>query len=293
MRQILLCGLVLLTLAACRRHAFSDEQALGFAPTTQPSPGGTVAASALTGELPPSDQVALAHHLCRTAGTREQRTLGLKYAHAAYKALPEVNPAAIDKAVAPADRPVALAMARCAFYAADWETDEAKIEHIAGLALDAAEKAGAGKDGAAEANYYYGLSLGMRLRLGGIGAVLKLPSVESHLKLAAQSPDQDFGGPARVLGMLYLKAPAWPQGIGDLESSLEFLRRVAEAHPAHPQNHLFYAEALVEDGQYERAQSQLALVRAWADRVVWGDYADRWLADAAELEKTVAAHLKK
>ena len=51
-------------------------------------------------------------------------------------------------------------------------------------------------------------------------------------------------GPLRIL-TLYLKAPAWPKGVGDHDKALELLEKAAKTHSGHPLNHLFYARSAV------------------------------------------------
>ena len=81
-------------------------------------------------------------------------------------------------------------------------------------------------------------------------AMENLERLEIEMKRAlALNPGIDDGGPLRLLGALYLKAPAWPNGIGDLDKALELLEKAVKDYPAHPINHLFYAQALWAEGE--------------------------------------------
>ena len=62
----------------------------------------------------------------------------------------------------------------------------------------------------------------------------------------ALTPDVSSAGPYRVLGMVYLKAPPWPRGIGDGDKALELLQEAVRRSPEYPLNRIFYARALWE-----------------------------------------------
>ena len=64
----------------------------------------------------------------------------------------------------------------------------------------------------------------------------------------ALSSDIDSGGPLRLLGTPYLKARAWPNGIGNRDKAPELQEKAAKEHPGHPLNHLFYSQALWDEG---------------------------------------------
>jgi len=84
------------------------------------------------------------------------------------------------------------------------------------------------------------------------------------MRVACAKPELECGGPQRVLGMLYLRAPAWPQGIGDPETALELLAEAARKYPQHPLNRQFYAEALLTLQQPEQAAVELREARRLA-----------------------------
>lgn len=84
----------------------------------------------------------------------------------------------------------------------------------------------------------------------------------------AQDPNIEHAGPERLLGALYLYAPAWPTSVGDLDQALEFLARAAARDPSWPENHLLHAEALLEDGREDEAWAALARAQASLDHRV-------------------------
>jgi hypothetical protein len=116
----------------------------------------------------------------------------------------------------------------------------------------------------AEIDYLELLLLGLKLERASVfEAAGTLPRFQKLAEsLAATLPELDQGGPLRVLGMLHLRAPQWPAGPGDLDRALELLGAAASNYPAHPDNHLFLAEALLEDDDPEGAASALAAAQA-------------------------------
>jgi hypothetical protein len=256
-----LTSLACLVLAAC-----------GHKPIAVPV---SAAALTTTDGLPNAENrlelVDHANRLCVTIASREQRNLG-------YRA------AARASALAPDDAALALLTARCAFLTADFETDEAVVVPLTDQGLAAVAKADpTGKEPLAA--YYHALLLGMAVRLKGLDALGRLPEVLDALKVAKEKPEVDLGGPLRVLGMLYLNAPAWPAGPGDLEASLDLLKDAVTRYPSHPLNHLYFAEALHENDQRDAARSELTLAKSLARADLWGDAnCSRWLEEIAKLE---------
>lgn len=161
----------------------------------------------------------------------------------------------------PAPQRSALGSRLC-LYLAERNLDPNAREKLAAEGVRFAEAALAlGADGDGRAHYYLATNLGLAVRDHLTLAMENLPRLESELQRAvALNPDTDGGGPLRVLGVLYLKAPPWPAGIGDSDKALGLLKRAVESHPEHPLNHLFYAQALwaaEEDAAIGQAKSQV------------------------------------
>lgn len=140
-------------------------------------------------------------------------------------------------------------------------TDAPRKEALANEGVRLAEQAlaqGGAGDGAV--HYYLAANLGLAVHDHVLQAADNLARLEQSLNKAVRlSPAVDGGGPLRLLGMLYLKAPPWPRGIGDGDKALDLLKQAVEQYPEHPLNHLFYAQALWEvDEQAKPAQAELA-----------------------------------
>jgi tetratricopeptide (TPR) repeat protein len=185
----------------------------------------------------------------------------------------------------PAVRRTALGSRLC-LHLAEREANQAKREKFAAEGVDFAETAlaqGGGGDGAV--HYYLAANLGLAVREHITLAMENLGRLESEMKQAlALSPDIDDGGPLRLLGALYLKAPPWPGGIGDLDKALELLEKAVKEHPGHPINHLFYAQALWEEddeANLSRVKAELALGEKLLAEGNWGYSKEPWQKEFA------------
>ena len=168
----------------------------------------------------------------------------------------------------PAVRRTALGSRLC-LHLAERETNQEKREKLAAEGVDFAEAALAqGGSGDGAVHYYLAANLGLAVREHPTLAMGNLGRLENEMKQAvALSPDIDDGGPLRLLGALYLKAPAWPSGIGDRDKALELLEKAVKEHPEHPLNHLFYAQALWDEGDEATLSPDKSRIRAGGEAV--------------------------
>lgn len=183
--------------------------------------------------------------------------------------------------------PSSVLASRLCLHLAERETDESTREKFAADGVyfaEAALKQGGRDDGAV--HYYLAANLGLLVREDITLAMSSLARLEDEMKQAvALSPDLDHGGPLRILGALYLKAPAWPNGIGDLDKALEFLEKAVRTHPSHPLNHLFYAQTLWhedEDANLAQVKSEFALGEKLLAEGNWGYSKAPWKKEFAE-----------
>jgi hypothetical protein len=180
-----------------------------------------------------------------------------------------------------------LLAARAAGELAAGDSDVNRIEKLASEGQWFAERALFHHQNDPTALYWMSVNLGQLMIRHPIKALRNLSKMESALKKAAKAvPDVDEGGPLRVLGMLYVKAPSWPQGIGDSDKGIDLLRKAVQIHPEHPLNHFFLARAMWDvDGDSvkdEVAASLSAASTALAARE-WGWASRRWERDLAAL----------
>ena len=137
--------------------------------------------------------------------------------------------------------------------------------------------------------YLLGAVMGMEIRRAFVHTqILNISSLIRVLERAIElDPGVDRGGPLRRLGAVYLRSPPWPRGPGDGEKALELLELAVEEYPEHPLNHFFYAEALLDDEEYEDAAAELAEARARIDPGALHWRAGRYLEMVDRLEERI------
>lgn len=226
----------------------------------------------LTNSEDPVEMARVARRYCGYPSPLEKQLAAFKLAQRAYLKDPK-------------NQEVDLILARCALFASGLINDEERKIEVVRKGYEAAA-AGGGKNNP-RVSYYYGACLGLLIEDKGVTAAGELGELEAALKKATEKAETDFGGPLRALGMLYLRAPSWPTGIGDLDQALELLERAAREFPLHPENHLFYAYALKEDGRTEEAVEELDRATSALVEGEWGDYAPIWKKDIAEFRKEI------
>ena len=246
---------VALLLAACASGPAAKPGPTTVAPAALVEPGGVPPPAATT--------------LCRRLASPAERASGLAEARR-------------ELLRAPGDRGAALALARCTHLAADVESDDARVLALTEEGMAALARAGLAPDDA-EAAFLHSLNLGLYVRARGMLAVGRLSELVASLKVAGAKPTQDDGGPLRVLGLLYVKAPGWPVGPGDLDAALDLLHRAVADYPDHPLNHLYLAYALVDGGERGPARAELVRARELCQAERFGDWAARWRQEADEL----------
>lgn len=173
---------------------------------------------------------------------------------------------------------------------AEREANQERREKLAAEGVGFAETAlaqGGDSDGAV--HYYLATNLGLAVREHITLAIESLGRLEHEMKRAlALSPGIDDGGPMRVLGMLYLKAPAWPNGIGDSDKALELLEKAAKEYPGHPLNHLFYAQALWDeddDAVLAQVKAEFSLGEKLLAEGNWGYSKEPWQKEFDEFQQ--------
>lgn len=88
-----------------------------------------------------------------------------------------------------------------------------------------------------------------------------VPVIEREAILAAElAPGVDHGGPDRMLGELYLRAPGFPMSVGNPGKALFHYRRSVDLAPGYLENRLGLAEALFRDEQNAEACDELTRV---------------------------------
>jgi hypothetical protein len=104
---------------------------------------------------------------------------------------------------------------------------------------------------------------GRLAQVAGLAAPGLVTEVERYARLSASlDPTLRYGAADRILGSLYVMAPASLLEHGDSETGLELLEGVVRRFPAYPTNHLRLAEAYVALNDPEPARPHLCFCRA-------------------------------
>jgi tetratricopeptide (TPR) repeat protein len=147
---------------------------------------------------------------------------------------------------------------RAAFDLADAVEDGKERKDIADEGIAACRQAIALNPDSAAAHYYLALNLGELARAKKVGALKHLQEMESELtKALASDPKFDYSGPDRSLGMLYLEAPAFPIGIGNMNKARTHLQAAVKRNPEYPENRICLAEAYARWDEPKNLQTEL------------------------------------
>lgn len=110
-----------------------------------------------------------------------------------------------------------------------------------------------------EANFWLAVNYGSFGTEKGIMKSLELVNPMKTCLERAMEVDESYfyGGPWRVLGRLYHKAPGWPFSIGNNKKAIECLENALEFGPKFYLNHLFLAEAYISNWDKDKAKEHL------------------------------------
>ncbi len=176
----------------------------------------------------------------------------------------------------------------CFLLADRTEADQPRRERFAAEGVRWAERALAhGGEERGDVYYYIAVNLGITVEKHPVAAVKSLGRIVANLEKAlALTPDIHHAGPYRVLGMVYLKAPPWPTGIGDGDQALELLAEAVRRSPAYPLNRIFYARTLWEV-EGEDAEREIAANLEEALRLMngekWRPVREQWMDDVTDI----------
>jgi len=110
-----------------------------------------------------------------------------------------------------------------------------------------------------EANFWLAVNSGS---YGQEKGIMQSLAMISPIKAAAEKAleldsDYFYGGPWRVLGRLYHKAPGFPFSIGNTKKAVEYLEKAVKAGPKFYLNRLFLAEAYISNREKAKAKEHL------------------------------------
>lgn len=147
----------------------------------------------------------------------------------------------------------------------------------------------------ARTQYAMIINIGLKLEHASIAQASTLigPLMKTLKRTIKLDETLDEGGPLRILGALYLKAPPWPTGPGDLDKALELLERAVTNHPEHPLNHLFMAEAMLEDESPEDALVEVDKARLLLDPEKYSWRVERWRRRVDKVERRIVEAMEE
>jgi len=133
------------------------------------------------------------------------------------------------------------------------------------------------------AHYYFAANLGLLLGAESLPSLGRVPEIARAAERSHElDPRLEHGAAAHLLGMLYLRAPAWPVSIGDIDEAETWLARALAAAPDWPQHYLALAELRAEQDRPEEARQALEKVLALPVPPEKRYRGEKWRAQARE-----------
>ena len=119
---------------------------------------------------------------------------------------------------------------------------------------------------------------------GGLGALSLAKQARDSLEAALKLDDTALDGSAYTsLGTLYASVPGWPVGFGNDKKAAKMLQKAIEINPDGIDSNYFYADYLLQEKQYKKAEQYLLKAQNAPARP------DRPVADEGRQEEIHAA----
>lgn len=138
-----------------------------------------------------------------------------------------------------------------------------------------------------EVMFYGALCMAARARVEDGKALVKEMRTWGQRALE-KDPTVAYGGPDRLLGGIYLRAPAWPMSIGDIDKAIKHLQEAVRIAPEWPENHLLLAEAFAEDDEHAKAAAALERAETLMRAEEFGAWRNEWAQQAAAVRAAIA-----
>lgn len=152
-----------------------------------------------------------------------------------------------------------LGATRCRLWIADHAEDPEERLSQAVEAINLAQWCGRVAPEEVECDYLLALGLGLQGRERRSTAIDALPKVVSLLQSAIElAPRMDNAGPHRVLALVYMRAPGWPTGPGDIDLGYEQARLAVQLDAGHPPNQMALGEAHRELDESDKSHAAYA-----------------------------------
>jgi hypothetical protein len=152
----------------------------------------------------------------------------------------------------------AVRAASCYLLLVTEETDEATRLADAKRGRELAEEALKTYPENGGAHYLAAYLTALEARNDRVRGLSLVPTIEQAALAAAKfNPKLDHGGPDRMLGELYLRAPGFPMSVGDPAKAVIHYRRARDQDPGYWENRLGLVEALMAEEELKAACNEL------------------------------------
>jgi tetratricopeptide (TPR) repeat protein len=180
--------------------------------------------------------------------------------------------------------------ARAAYWLVEFGGDGVDRAHLAELGYKYATAAESADGSKAAYPFLEGVHLGFEMREALHPPLINLRKARDYFQRAIELDAlYDDAAPLRAMGILLIKSPAWPTGVGDVDEGVTYLERATKYYPMYPANHLYLAEGYRQLGQLKEAAAQLDLTFKLLETFEWGVPGEVWKKQAeaarAKLEK--------
>ena len=137
-----------------------------------------------------------------------------------------------------------------------------------------------------EGHYYKATFMGFRAQAHQTKANAMIPEIVEEVRRGIEiDASYDDAAGLMFLGMILVKAPAWPHGVGDPEEGIETLRRGAKTS-SYPLNRLILAKALFHLEQTVAGCRELIKVLSAPKRGRWARTGARYRKEAQILRRS-------
>ena len=152
-----------------------------------------------------------------------------------------------------------LGAARCRIWIADHSEDPEERLSQAVDAINLAQWCGRVAPDEVECDYFLALGLGLQIQERKSTVIDALPKVVSLLKSAIErAPRMTNAGPHRVLALVYMRAPGWPTGPGDIDLGYEQARLAVQLDAGYSPNQMALGEAHRELDEIDKSRAAYA-----------------------------------
>lgn len=215
----------------------------------------------------------------------QQEANAAKNAIAALERALQKNP---DWATSPASYEAQWRLARA--YADLSEPDGDQRATLVPPGMAAAKKAIEMAPDRVEGHYYMAQLIGFSALLQKGDSKQVVQQMMSEGETAARINDKfDHGGPARMLGAVFARAPKEPVSVGDPEKAVQYMKRAVAADGDFPLNHVYLAEAYIADERYQEADAELAIARKQLGDSRWDRRREAWKEQLGRVERKLRA----